>query len=168
MGLHDGNTSDAHDPGKYASVQDIQMAHTFRSYLTMITPENGLGPDMADSWSASSDATTWTFELNKDASFHSGKPFTSKDAIASLNFHRGEGTTSAAASLLADVKDVKADGDHTVVIELNQGTADLPWFMTDYHLVMLPAKDDGTIDWESGDGAGPYKWITTSPGWVRN
>ena len=29
--------------------------------------------------------------------------------------------------------------------------------MTDYHLVMLPAKDDGSVDWESGVGAGPYK-----------
>ena len=164
MGLHDGNTADSYDPGKYASVQDIQMAHTYRSYLTSITPENGLGPDMADAWSASEDATTWTFELNKGASFHSGKPFTAKDAIASLNFHRGEGTTSAAASLLADVKDIKADGDHTIVIELNQGIADLPWFMTDYHLTMLPAKDDGTVDWESGDGAGPYKMDNYQPG----
>ncbi len=164
VGLHDGNTADSYDPGKYASVQDIQMAHTYRSYLTMITPENGLGPDMADAWSASADAKTWTFELNKDASFHSGKPFTSKDAVASLNYHRGEGTTSAAASLLADVTDIKADGDHTMVIELSQGIADLPWFMTDYHLVMLPAKDDGGVDWESGDGAGPYKLDNYEPG----
>ena len=164
MGLHDANTSDSYDPGIYSSVQDIQVAHTYRSYLTAITNENGLGPDMADSWSASSDATTWTFELNKNASFHSGKPFTSKDAIASLNFHRGEGTSSAAASLLADIKDIKADGDHTIVIEMAQGVADLPWFFTDYHLVMLPAKDDGTMDWESGDGAGPYKLDNYEPG----
>ena len=157
MGLHDGNTSDSYDPGKYASTQDIQLAHTYRSYLTQITAENGLGTDMADSWTASPDAKKWTFELNKDASFHSGKAFTAKDAVASLNFHRGEGTTSAAAALLADVTDIKADGDHVLTIELNQGFADLPWIMTDYHLTMLPAKEDGTMDWESGDGAGPYK-----------
>ena len=164
VGLHDGNTSDSYDPGLYASVQDIQLAHTYRSYLTMITPENGLGPDMADSWVASADASTWTFELNKEASFHSGKPFTSKDVIASLNYHRGEGTTSAAAALVADITDIKADGDHVVTIELSQGIADLPWLLTDYHLVMLPGKEDGSIDWESGDGAGPYRLDNYEPG----
>ena len=59
VGVHDGNTTDTHDTGKYQSVGDIQLAHAHRSYLTEITSENGLGPDMADSWSASDDATTW-------------------------------------------------------------------------------------------------------------
>jgi peptide/nickel transport system substrate-binding protein len=156
IGIHDGNTTDTYDTGKYQSIGDIQLAHAHRSYLTEITSENDLGPDMANSWSASDDATTWVFELNKDATFHDGRKFTSKDAIASLNHHRGE-TSSAAAALMASVTDIKADGDHTIVIELEQGFADLPWIMTDYHLAMCPAKDDGTIDWESGIGAGPYR-----------
>jgi peptide/nickel transport system substrate-binding protein len=29
--------------------------------------------------------------------------------------------------------------------------------MTDYHMAICPANDDGTIDWKSGDGTGPYK-----------
>ena len=158
-GVHDGNTSDTHDPGTYQSVGIIQLAHTHRSYLTEITAENDLGPDMADSWEASPDAKVWTFELNKNASFHDGRPFTAKDVIASLNHHRGEGNTSAAAALLSSVTDIKADGDHTVVIELDQGFADLPWVMTDYHLVMVPANEDGTADWQGGIGAGPYKIV---------
>ncbi len=165
VGVHDGNTTDTHDTGKYQSVGDIQLAHAHRSYLTEITSENGLGPDMADSWGASDDAAVWTFELNKDATFHDGRKFTSKDAIASLNHHRGE-TSSAAAPLLSSVTDIKADGDHTIVIELDQGFADLPWIMTDYHLAMVPAKDDGTADWESGIGAGPYR-ITQRDAGVR-
>ena len=163
-GVHDGNTADQMDPGKYQSVGEIQLAHTHRSYLTEITSENGLGPDMADSWSATPDAKVWTFELNKDATFHDGRPFTSKDAVASLNHHRGEDNTSAAKALLASVTDVKADGDHTIVIELDQGFADLPWIMTDYHLAVLPAKDDGTLEWESEIGAGPYKIVDHDPG----
>lgn len=164
IGLHDGNTSDQLDPGKYQSVGEIQLAHTARSYLTEITSENGLGPDMATSWSASDDAKSWVFELNKDATFHNGKKFTANDAVASLNHHRGDKTTSAAKPLLAAVTDIKADGDHTIKIDLDQGFADLPWIMTDYHLTMLPAKDDGTIEWESGVGAGPYKIVNNEPG----
>ena len=164
VGVHDGNTSDTFDPGTYLSVGMIQLAHAHRSYLTEITPENGLGPDMADSWSATPDAKVWTFELSKSATFHNGKKFTSKDAIASLNHHRGENSTSAATALLTSVTDIKAKGDHTIVIELNQGFADLPWVMTDYHLAICPAKDDGSIEWETMIGAGPYKIVNHEPG----
>jgi peptide/nickel transport system substrate-binding protein len=164
IGAHDVNTSDTFDPGTYLSVGMIQLAHTHRSYLTEITPENGLGPDMADSWSATPDAKVWTFELNKNATFHNGKKFTSADAIASLNHHRGENSTSAAAALLSTVTDIKAKGPHTIVLELNQGFADLPWVMTDYHLAIVPATADGKADWQGGIGAGPYMITNHKPG----
>ena len=157
LGMHDGNTSDTHDPGTYLSFSMIQLAHTYRSYLTMITPTNELGPDLAESWDATDDAKEWTFKLNQNASFHSGKAFTADDAIASLNHHRGEKSTSAAKALLKDVVDIVKNDDHSITVKLATGNADLPWLMTDYHLAMCPAKDDGSIDWQSGDGTGPYK-----------
>ena len=164
LGTHDGNTSDTHDPGTYLSFSIIQLAHTYRSYLTQITATNELGPDIADSWSATPDAAEWTFELAKGASFHSGKPFTADDAIASLNHHRGEKTTSAAAALLKDVTDIVKNNDHSITIKLGSGNADLPWLMTDYHLAMCPANSDGSIDWQSGDGTGPYKIVNNEFG----
>ena len=63
-------------------------------------------------------------------------------------------STSAAKTLLDSVTSITAKGPHTIVIELSQGFADLPWVMTDYHLAMVPAKPDGSADWESGIGAG--------------
>jgi peptide/nickel transport system substrate-binding protein len=160
LGSHDGNTSDTHDPGTYLSFSMIQLAHTHRSYLTMITSDNGLGGDMADSWDASMDASEWTFKLNKKATFHDGRAFTADDVIASLNHHRGEKSTSAAKALLKDVKDIVKKDAHTVTIKLEGGNADLPWLMTDYHLAMCPAKPDGTLEWKTGIGAGPYKIVS--------
>jgi len=119
---------------------------------------------MATSWQATPDAKAWTFTLAENATFHDGRKFTAKDAIASLNHHRGEDSTSAAKALLDSVVDIKADGEYTIIMELNQGFADLPWVMADYHLAMLPAKEDGTLDWESGIGAGPYKLVEHAPG----
>jgi len=156
-GIHDGNTSDTHDPGTYTSRQQIYLAHQYRSYLTMINPDNSLGPDLATEWEATPDAAQWTFKLNKDAVFHSGKPVTATDVVASLNHHRGEDTTSAAKSLLTDVTDVVADDKNTVTVKLKRGNADLPWLMTDYHLAICPANEDGTANWQSGDGCGPFK-----------
>ena len=157
-GIHDGNTSDTHDPGTYVSRVQIFTAHTHRSYLTQINGDGSLGPDLATSWQGSEDASQWTFEINPAASFHfAGRPVVAADVIASLNHHRGEASTSAAKSLLTDVVEIAADGDHTVVVTLSGGNADFPWLMTDYHLAICPANDDGTIDWQSGDGSGPYK-----------
>ncbi|NRP12538.1 Nickel-binding periplasmic protein [Aliiroseovarius sp. xm-m-379] len=156
-GIHDGNTGDTHDPGTYLTRTMIFLAHTHRSYLTMINGDGSLGGDVADSWEGSADASQWTFKLTQNASFHSGKKLTATDVIASLNHHRGDDSTSAAKALLADVTDITADGDYTVVVKLSGGNADFPWLMTDYHLAICPANDDGSIDWKSGDGSGPYK-----------
>lgn len=168
IGQHDGNTSDDHDPGQYVSFADIALAHTFRSYLTQINPDQSLGGDVATEWSASPDATEWTFKLNKNATFHSGKKVTAEDVIASLNHHRGEGNTSAAAAFLTDVTDIVADGKHTITIKLGSPNADLPWIMPDYHLAIVPANPDGSANWQSGDGCGPYKLVEFEPGVQSN
>ena len=49
LGSHDGNTSDTHDPGTYLSFSIIQLAHTYRSYLTILGSEPGCeGMDLQD------------------------------------------------------------------------------------------------------------------------
>jgi len=164
IGQHDGNTSDSLDPGTYLSQSHIQHAATHRSYLTMINPDQSLGSDLAESWEGSADASSWTFKLTRDASFHSGKPVTAKDVVASMNHHRGEDSTSAATALFKDVDDVIAEDDYTVTFKLAGPNADLPWLLTDYHLTVLPANEDGSMDWQSGDGSGPYKLEEYDPG----
>jgi peptide/nickel transport system substrate-binding protein len=159
VAIHDGNTSDTHDPGTYLTIMMIVMGHTHRSYLTLIETDGSLGPDIATEWKANADATEWTFKLNENVTFHSGKKMTADDVIASMNFHRGEKTKSAAKALLTDVTDIVKDGDYAITFKLASGNADLPWLMTDYHLAICPANDDGTIDWKSGDGTGPYKIV---------
>jgi len=163
-GVHDGNTSDTLDPATFSSVGMIQLAHTNRNFLTEITPTNEIGPDVSESWEASKDATTWTFKLREGVEFHNGKTFTAKDAVDSLNYHRGKESKSAAKALLSDVKNIRADGDNHVVIELNGGNADLPFVLSDYHLVMMPSDGEGNVDWESGIGTGPYELDEFEPG----
>jgi peptide/nickel transport system substrate-binding protein len=164
VGMHDGNTTDQLDPGTTESVYMIQLNHAFRSYLTEITNTNEIGPDAAESWAASDDAVTWTFKLFEGMEFHDGKPFTADDAVASLNYHRGEDSKSAAKALLEDVDEIKADGPNTVVVRMKSGNADLPYLMSDYHLVMMPSDGEGNVDWESGIGTGPFKIDSHDPG----
>ena len=157
VGIHSGNTSDTHDPGTYVTYSDIILTHTFRSYLTLINTDGTLGGDVATEWSAAKGATEWTFKLTDKAVFHSGRKVTANDVVASMNHHRGENTTSAAKTLLQDVTDIVDNGDNSVTFKLGSANADLPWLMTDYHLVIIPANADGTANWQSADGCGPYK-----------
>ena len=156
---HDGNTSDQHDPGKYQSNFEISYGHTVRAYLTMINADGTLGPDVASEWSATPDAKEWTFKLDSNATFHSGAKVTAKDVLASMNHHRGEGSTSAAKALLDSVEDIVDNGDGSITFKLSAPNADLPWIMPDYHLTIVPANEDGTANWQSGEGCGPYKVV---------
>jgi len=164
IGQHDGNTSDILDPGSYISFMDIALGHTHRSYLTMINTDQSLGGDVASEWSASPDAKEWTFKLNDRATFHSGKKVTAADVIATMNHHRGENSTSAAKALLSSVEDIVDNGDHSVTFKLESPNADLPWIMPDYHLAIVPGNPDGTANWQSGDGCGPYRLDENEPG----
>ena len=113
-------------------------------YLTVVAGDNSLQGELAESWGSSEDAKEWTFTLRK-AKFHNGNPVTGKDVIASLNFHRGEDSKSAAKSIVDTIDEMKAEGN-TVVITLKEGNADFPYMASDYHLAILPADDSGKID----------------------
>ena len=164
IGMEDGNTTDSLDPGTTEAVYMIQMNHIFRNYLTEIDEHNKVAPDIAAGWDASPDAKVWSFKLRKGVTFHNGKPFDANDAVASLNYHRGEDSKSAAKALLSDVEDIKADGTDTVVITMKSGNADLPYTLSDYHLVMMPSDGAGNVDWKSGIGTGAYSIVNHEAG----
>ena len=164
VGLDDGNTTDSMDPATYQSRFMITMAHTQHNFLTEIGPDNKVAPELAESWDVTPDAKKWTFKLRKGVEFHNGKTFDANDAAASLNYHRAEGSKSGAKALLESVESIKADGATTLVVTLKTGSADFPYIVTDYHLIMLPADKDGKLDWGNGSGTGGYVVQTFQPG----
>ena len=165
QGLTGGATSDVLDPAKTLDSYMINVSSgQLRNNLTEISPSGELIGELAESWEASDDAVTWHFKLRQGVEFHNGKSLTADDVIASLNHHRGEDTESAAKGIVDPVKDITADGDDTVVVTLNNGNADFPFLVSDYHLVICPANDDGTIDWQSGVGTGGYALDSFDPG----
>jgi peptide/nickel transport system substrate-binding protein len=109
-------------------------------------------------------AKTWRFKLLKGVTFHNGKSFTAEDVIASYRYHMGPNSKSAAKSLLQAVTDIKADGPDTVVFSLTGGNADFHYICSDYHIPILPAKSDGTADWQSGNRTGAFVFESWQPG----
>ncbi len=165
QGLTGGATSDVLDPAKTLDSYMINVSSgQLRNNLTEISPSGDLVGELAESWEASDDAVTWRFKLRQGVEFHNGKSLTADDVVASLNHHRGDDTESAAKGIVAPVKDVATDGDDTVVVTLEAGNADFPFLVSDYHLVICPANEDGTIDWQSGAGTGGYVLDSFEPG----
>lgn len=164
-GLSGGSTSDSLDPATYAAGPVVYaMMGAVCNNLTEIDADGNAQPELAESIEPSPDAKTWTFKLHKGVTFSNGKAMTSADVIASYNHHRGKDTKSGAKSLLEQVSDIRADGDHAVIFELKSGNADFPFVAADYHLVIMPAKEDGSMDWQSGIGTGGYVLAAHDPG----
>ncbi|TNF19213.1 MAG: ABC transporter substrate-binding protein [Rhodobacteraceae bacterium] len=161
-----GQTGDTLDPATWTNGFVIALSFGMNGYLTKVATDGSPEPDVAESWEATPDARTWRFKIRQGMTFHSGKPVTLDDVIASINHHRGDDSTSVAKPLVAPIVEITKEGDDTVVFELEDGSADFPFIFTDYHMAICPADGAGGIDWRSGDGCGPYKLVEFNPGVV--
>ena len=165
IALGHGATTDTLDPGTYPDqFTGTAFWGTLSNSLTEIDAKGNVTPDLAESFEPSDGAKKWTFKLRKGTTFHNGKSVTADDVVASMRHHMGEGSKSAAKALLASVKDIKADGPETVVFELDGGNADFPYTVSDYHMPIMPKRDDGSVDWESGVRTGAYTLDKFEPG----
>ncbi len=159
-----GEAADTLDPAHVNNGYTTVVAYAITNMLTEVATDGSLQPKLAESWEASEGATKWTFKLRKGVEFHNGKSFTAKDVVASINHHRGEKSTSSVKPIVDPITAVEADGDYAVVITLKSGDADIPFKLSTFSFGMYPAKDDGTIDWQSGVGTGAYRLKSFKPG----
>lgn len=163
-GLSGANTSDSWDGRTHSDVFMIVAAlgGVFDA-LTEVAADGSLQGELAESWEASADAKTWTFNLRQGVTFHNGKAFGADDVIESLQLHVAEGSKSAAQPLVAAITEMKKLGEHQVQFTLEAGNADFPYLMSDYHLLMYPA---GQIEEAiaQGIGTGLYQVAAFDPG----
>ena len=164
MGLAGANTSDSWDGRTHSDSFMIMMAHgCVFDCLTEIAADGSLKGELAESWEASADAKTWTFNLRKGVKFHNGKDFGADDVIASLNMHTTEGAKSAAKPIVSAITEMKKMNDHQVVMTLAAGNADFPYLLSDYHILMYPAGGEEEAI-AKGIGTGLYAVESFDPG----
>jgi peptide/nickel transport system substrate-binding protein len=158
-----GQTTDALDPSVWDNGYMLALGFGIHGYLTQVAPDGRLVPELAESWEASDDASVWRMKIRQGVTFHSGKPLTVEDVVASINHHRGEDSTSAAGPIVAPIQEITTEGGDTVIFTLEGGNADFPFILSDYHLPICKAEGD-SIDWKSGDGCGSYVLKSFKPG----
>ena len=140
-GIAHGSTTDSLDPATWENGFSLSLDYTLFNHLGEVDHTGAVQPELAESWEASPDAKVWSFKLRKDVEFHNGKTLEASDVIASIEYHMGEDTKSAAKSLLTQVASMKSDGKNEVIIELKAGNADFPYVISDYHIAIKPAKN---------------------------
>jgi len=124
-------------------------------------------PSLAESWTVSPDGMTYEFLLRNNVKFHNGEPVTAEDVKFSFERYRGGG-----AKLLKDrVREVQVVDPRRVRFHLKDAWPD---FMTFYGTTatgagwIVPKKyvekvgDDGFK--KAPVGAGPYRFVSSTPG----
>ncbi len=164
LGMGGANTQDSWDGRTHQDSYMINMGHgCVFDCMTEVAADGSLKGELAESWEASADAKTWTFNLRKGVTFHNGKDFGADDVLETFALHVGEDSKSPAKPIIAAITEMKKLDKHQVQFTLKSGNADFPFLLSDYHILIHPA---GGIE-ESiaqGIGTGAYKNVSFEPG----
>lgn len=156
-----GGSTDSLDPRFNIDTFMIATGFALRGNLVEFAPDGSAKPELAESVEPMGSATKWAVKLRKGVEYSNGKSMTVDDVIKSINIHRAPDTPSSSKALLASITDIYADGDDTVVFELDAPNADFPYVLADYQLNIMPF--DGE-EFDMQHGAGPFKVVEFKAG----
>jgi peptide/nickel transport system substrate-binding protein len=156
------------DPAETTGIiTPFMFLYALHDALVKPMPGNPLAPSLAESWTVSRDALSYEFVLRKGVKFHNGDALTAEDVKFSMERYRG----AAAGPFKARIAGIDVVDPHRLRVRFKQ-----PWpdFMTFYGTMatgagwIVPKKyvesvgDDGFK--KAPVGAGPYKFVSFTPG----
>ncbi len=149
---------DSLDPHRSsASMTEQIMLNVFDGLLNP-TPDGGVEPGLAESYTISEDGLTYTFTLRSDAYFHSGNPVTANDVVFTINRLRGADGGPALSSEFDDVEEIETPDPRSVVIRLARPNSSFEKFL---YRAIVPAGYHRQA--EAPIGAGPYRFVEYIP-----
>ena len=147
-------------------ITPFMVLYALHDAMVKPMPGQPMAPSLAQSWSVSKDGLVYEFVLRKGARFHDGEPVTAEDVKFSFERYRG----TAHKTFKDRVSAVEAPDPSHVRFRLKQ-----PWpdFLTFYASAtgagwIVPKKyvekvgDEGFK--KAPVGAGPYKFVSFTPG----
>jgi peptide/nickel transport system substrate-binding protein len=142
------------DPNTIASSSQTQLQTLLWNGLTKYAPDMSVRPDLAKSWTASTDYRHWTFHLRPGVRFHNGKPFTADDAVRNIRRVLDPKTAAQAAVKINMIDKVRAAGPATLDIDLKTPNPQLPNGLVDVKMTDVDHIKDVN---RTANGTGPYK-----------
>jgi peptide/nickel transport system substrate-binding protein len=155
------------DPAETESaITPFLVLYKLHDAMVKLMP-GGMQPSLAESWTMAPDGLSYDFVLRQGVRFHNGEPVTPEDVKFSFDRYKGGG-----AKLFREkVREVQVVDARRVRFHMKQAWPD---FMTFYGTTatgagwVVPRKyvekvgDDGFK--KAPIGAGPYKFVSSSPG----
>ena len=166
-GIHISLAPTWFDPAETQGIiTPFMVMYAIHDALAKAMPGNPTAPSLAESWQQSADGRVYDFTLRKGVKFHNGEPLTADDVKFSFERYRG----ASAKTLKERVAAVETPDPLHVRFRLKN-----PWpdFMTFYTAAsgagwIVPRKyvekvgEDGYK--KAPVGAGPYKFVSFTPG----
>ena len=166
-GVHIALTPTWFDPAETQGlITPFLVLYAIHDAMDKAMPGNATAPSLAESWQVSPDGRVYDFTLRKGVKFHNGDPLTSEDVKFSFDRYKG----AQAKALKERVAAVETPDALHVRFRLKN-----PWpdFMTFYTAAsgagwIVPKKYVEKVGDEAFKkapiGAGPYKFVSFTPG----
>ncbi len=142
------------------------LHHVYDRLVTVDPETNEPAPALAESWEASDDGLTWTFDLRDDAYFTDGEQLTADDVAWTLTtIMENEDASVASGNYVSAFEEVTAEDDTTVVIDLERPQAtmtalNIPIVPQHVWEPVLEEEGDAFADYDNEDfpvvGSGPF------------
>jgi oligopeptide transport system substrate-binding protein len=162
------------DPARHGDVGSAAIVANLFETLTAIDPSLTLRPALAESWELEDDGRRVVFTLRPNLTFSDGSVLTADDVVRSWRRVVDPTRPSPLASLIADVRGVRAllsgrerdpatmgvraDGDRRVIVELDRPGGDLPTIVSSAPFAIVPrgTGDELVPDPATFVGSGAY------------
>ena len=124
--------------------------------LLLIQRDLSVKPELAVSWEANDDLSSFTFQLRKGVKFHHGKDFKAEDVLFTFNRLRDPVLDSPARTVYDPIVDIVAIDDYTVRFDLNGPSGGFLDSLSIYQARILPADVDTDRLTLEAFGTGPF------------
>ncbi len=160
--------ADNYDPIRSTSTAAAEALYMLADTLVSVDFDmKTIKPGLAESWKVSPDGTTYTFKLRTDVKFCDGRPMTAEDVVYSLKRWTDPANKSPVSFRGGQVKDIRAEGDATVVYELKEPYSDL---LFQIGLSFASVVDKNAVEKlganfgvQGFNATGPYCWVKWTP-----
>ncbi|NQV79033.1 MAG: ABC transporter substrate-binding protein, partial [Alphaproteobacteria bacterium] len=148
--------------GAAAAISQVTWYNIFEG-LTRINEAGEIGPMLADSWTISPDAKTYTFKLAKGVKFHDGADFTASDVKFTIDAATAEKSGNKNKKMYSTIKSIETPDDHTVILSLEAPSA-LFLFKSAQSTGAMVDPASAATNMTDPVGTGPYKFVRWTKG----
>ena len=152
------------DPHLATGVSDLAINQSTYDNLVMIQPDLSIKRELATSWEANDDLSSYTFYLREGVKFHGGKDFKAEDVLFSFNRVLDPTLDSPGRSIFGVIEDIVALDDYTVRFDLVGPNSFFPTTLANYHGRILRADADVSRLVLEEFGTGPFMIEEHLPG----